>query len=412
MLFRPQARKTNLIIGVIPEGPIAFDGEFYRYSKGERLYLDTLSKDFEELHLLTLVLQKGDSSYETCLHSRFKSDNLYVYEMPRPQHQNLSIFGKIVHFFKIFLFLILHVRKVDILYVFLPGYPAALGWLACKLFGIPHIVYGADDWDTASESMFKWPKYKNTIFYNFYKRLNLFFEKKIVRTALFSVVAGGQLKAKYEMIGCETFHTSPRMTLTKKDIFEREDTCEGHEINLVHVGALIHDKSQHTLIESFNKSYLKNNSLRLKIIGEGPLRNQLENQVNSLNLDTVVDFIGYVEREEELYSYLKSSDIFVLTSVTEGFPRVLYEAMAHNLPVISTKVGGIPYLLKDRYDAMLCDVNDVSGISKAIDTIVFEKNLRVQIISNARDTMEQIFARSDPHQIHKLVHRKISNNKH
>ena len=152
--------------------------------------------------------------------------------------------------------------------------------------------------------------------------------------------------------------------------------------------------------------------MRLTVIGEGPLRDDLEQQVKSLNLEQVVDFVGYVEREKELYGYLRNSDIFVLTSVTEGFPRVLYEAMTHRLPIISTKVGGIPYFLEDQKDAILCDINDVCALSAAIDRVISEKILRMRLISNANVKMEQVFERSNPHQIFELLKSRISNKRH
>ena len=313
------SKTKEMIIGVVPEGPIAYDGVDYRYSKGERLYLDKLSENFKALDLLSLVLVEGDNAYETCLHSSFSSDLLHIYELPRQKSKKPSILSKVFHLLKIFLFFCKRIPKVDIVYIFLPSYPGAMAWVVAKIFKKNHIVYGADDWVTASESMFKWENYKGTRFYKTYVKLNSLLEKYIVKTAIFSVVAGGQLKQKYEMFGCQTFHTSPRMTLSKKDIFERVDTFQGKSRNIIHVGALIHDKAQHILLKVFSECYKRDNTLTLTIIGDGPLRSTLESQAHKLGIGLAVDFVGYVEKEKDLYKYLKSADAFLLTSVTEGF---------------------------------------------------------------------------------------------
>ena len=89
--LRQKTCTKEMVIGVIPEGPIAFDGSDYRYSKGEWLYLDKLSANFKALDLLTLVLVKGDNAYETCLHSAFQSDSLHVHELPRISKAKISL---------------------------------------------------------------------------------------------------------------------------------------------------------------------------------------------------------------------------------------------------------------------------------------------------------------------------------
>ena len=402
-----QKPTKEMVIGVIPEGPIAFDGSDYRYSKGERLYLDKLSANFKALDLLTLVLVKGDNAYETCLHSAFQSDSLHVHELPRPKSKNLSVLGKAMHLLKILWFLFRRIPKVDVVYLFLPSYPGAMGWLVAKIFRKPHIVYGADDWVTASESMFKWPQYKETRFYRAYIKLNQFFEWAIVRTALFGVVAGGQLKSKYEAIGCDTYHTSPRMTLSREDMFERDLNDTKELFKVIHVGALIHDKAQHIMLDVFANVSKTYENMRLIIIGDGPLRLELTAQAESLGIAEQVSFVGYVEKEEILYDYLKQADAFLLTSVTEGFPRVLYEAMAHNVPIVTTDVGGIPYLLTDKQDALICPTGDNLALSQALGLLVENLDLRKKLTRNACKTMQLVFDRSDPNQIASILQKMI-----
>ena len=189
----------------------------------------------------------------------------------------------------------------------------------------------------------------------------------------------------------------------KKDIYERTDTCGREIIELVNVGGLIHDKAQHQLLESFALAVKKEDRLRLKIIGEGPEREKLVILANRLGIIGRVEFTGYIESETVLYNHLKSADIFVLSSITEGFPRVLYEAMCMRLPIITTKVGGIPNLMVHKENALLVDYGKNEDFADAICLMISDNELRRRIISNASNTLDQVFNRMDGGQISKLV---------
>ncbi len=392
---------------ILPDGPISQEAGLYKYSKGERLYIDNLAKDFKEVQIATFVLREGDEFYESNLHSSFTSPNIRVIELPGSITKNPSVIQKAFQFLKVFFIIAKVTKKVDLSYLFLPSYPSAFGFLSSNFFGKPHIVYGADDWVAASESMFRWKKNRSSLFYRAYAALNKKMEISIVRSALFGVAAGGQLIEKYRNLGCTTYPTTPRMTLTRSDIVNRVDTCTGDVIQLINVGGLIHDKAQHQLLEAFSLAVKKENRLRLKIIGEGPERNLLMSLANTLGVADRVEFTGYIESEALLYSHLKSADIFVLSSVTEGFPRVLYEAMCMRLPIISTRVGGIPYLMTDRENALLVNCGENNDLADAIHTMISNNELRQMIIMKASKTLDNVFDYMDGGQISKLVTRHL-----
>ena len=397
----------DMIIALMPEGPIAFDGSQYRYSKGERLYLDNLASHFRQLLLVCFVLREGDEAYETCLHSPFQAENLTVIELPRGRSGQAGVLGKAIQFAKVFFLLLKIVPKADLLYLFLPSYPSAMGWLAAKINRKPHIVYGADDWVQASASMFKWESLRGGMFYRLYAWLNRKMERAIVRSARFGVAAGGQLRDKYTEFGCPTYDTTPRMTLTRDDIFEREDSCQNETITLINVGALIHDKAQHVLIEAFALAAKKDERLRLMIVGDGPRRDELKRLAEKLDVLGKIKFTGYVEEEAKLYALLRAADIFVLSSVTEGFPRVLYESMTMRLPIVTTNVGGIPNLLKDRVNARVVAANDVPALATAIIDVASDEVLRKAMIRAASTTMDGVFERMNPAQIAMLIRQHL-----
>ncbi len=394
---------SRLSLILLPDGPVAHDGTCYRYSKGERLYLDNLAKDFKKIYIASFVIREGEEFYESLIHSKFQSNNIEIVELPKFSTDKPSIFMKLMQFVLVFKKILLLSRKVDAGYLFLPSYPAATAWLSLILWRKPYFIYGADDWVQASDSMFKWNRKKHFIFYKFYKNFNIYIEKFIVRYALFGVAAGGQLIEKYKNYKCPTYPTSPRMTLSSNDIFEREDTCINEQITLINVGSLINDKAQDMLIKSFAEVCNIYKDIRLKIVGEGPLRSQLVSLTRDLDIEENVIFCGYIEDEKLLYKQLSSSDIFVLSSVTEGFPRVLYEAMCMRLPIVTTNVGGISYLLKDMENALIVESQDIDAMTKAIITMIENSNLRRDIIKSANQTIDTVFKRMDGSQISKLL---------
>jgi glycosyltransferase involved in cell wall biosynthesis len=386
---------------VFPEGPVGFDGTSYRYSKGERVYLDRLAKTFREVVVVTQVLREGDPYYESVLHSAFESPNLRVVELPRCR-KGVGVLAKGVHFGMVFIALARQALAGDLFYLFLPSYPSALAWVWARLLRKPHIVYGADDWVQASPGMFKWPHLLKSRFYRVYCSLNQRMERAIVSTALFAVAAGGQLVEKYKTFGIPAQQTTPRMVISEQDIFPRTDTCGGECIRLINVGSLNHDKAQHLLIEAYAALVPHHPRLRLTIAGSGERMDELAALTHRLGVSDLVEFTGYIENTEKLYDIYRKSDIFVLSSVSEGFPRVLYEAMTLGLPIITTLCGGIGHLIEDGVNGRVVPIGSSSAIGTAVDEVIRDSQLRRMLIVNGTSTMRRLFGSFDHQQIARL----------
>ena len=87
--------------------------------------------------------------------------------------------------------------------------------------------------------------------------------------------------------------------------------------------------------------------VRLLIIGDGPLRSQLESQVNKLGIKDRVHFVGWLKSFEAVIGAIQTAEIFVMNSLSEVGPRSALEAMACGMPVISTRVGVMPEVIED-----------------------------------------------------------------
>lgn len=115
---------------------------------------------------------------------------------------------------------------------------------------------------------------------------------------------------------------------------------------LVYVAMMAQNYKGHDdLIRAFAKARASGADIRLKLIGDGPLRPKIEEMAKEAGIGGYVSFSGKVAHGQAMIQELDSSDLFVMTSRAEGLPRAMVEAMARGLPVISTGVGGVPELI-------------------------------------------------------------------
>lgn len=125
------------------------------------------------------------------------------------------------------------------------------------------------------------------------------------------------------------------------------------------------------------------NNYKLLIAGAGGLFYELRSLADELRLTKRVLFLGNIEHSE-LPQYLHISDVFVRPSLSEGMGNSFIEAMAADVPVIATKVGGIIDFLKDGETGLYCGIHDPRGISEKITLLIKDDTLRERIIKNAK----------------------------
>ncbi|MBV9744296.1 MAG: glycosyltransferase [Acidobacteriia bacterium] len=108
-------------------------------------------------------------------------------------------------------------------------------------------------------------------------------------------------------------------------------------------GRLVPVKDHQTLLVAFSRVHSQYPSSRLEILGDGELRGQLEHLASSLGLSNAVRFHGW---SNDIARFLSRIDTFVLSSLSEGLPMAVLEAMAAGLPIVSTAVGGVPEIIE------------------------------------------------------------------
>lgn len=133
-------------------------------------------------------------------------------------------------------------------------------------------------------------------------------------------------------------------------------------------------KDQITLIQALG--LLKNKNFVMEFIGSGPTLEFCKEEVNKLGLANKIKFLG---QQRNVKDFLNNSDIFVLSTNYEGFPLTILEAMRAKLPVIATNVGGNNESIMGEKTGFLTKKNDVQDLSRALSTLIDDKNLAVEM---------------------------------
>lgn len=115
---------------------------------------------------------------------------------------------------------------------------------------------------------------------------------------------------------------------------------------------------------------------------------QVKNDVKASGLENIIFFTGHRTDLLDIYS---SFDIFLMTSLTEGLPNTMLEAMAMEVPVVSTAVGGVPELIVTQETGLLCPVGDVSALSTAVSSLITDPHYRKKMAQKSRKRVESKF---------------------
>lgn len=155
-----------------------------------------------------------------------------------------------------------------------------------------------------------------------------------------------------------------------------------HNNKIISIGRLNEQKNQSLLIKSFADLIKDYPSLQLVIFGEGPLREQLERQIEELGISNHVSLPGY---SEDIVHELESCYMFVLSSNWEGIPNSLLEAMCVGVPCIATDCdgGGAKLLIENYHNGILIPKNNKEVLTESIKQLISNDDLYHLLSDNA-----------------------------
>jgi glycosyltransferase involved in cell wall biosynthesis len=142
---------------------------------------------------------------------------------------------------------------------------------------------------------------------------------------------------------------------------------------LVFIGRIEQDKNPLLLPVILKKIQEKGFDIRLKIVGNGPLKENVIEKINQLNLEKIVDFYGWVKDKEKIFEILDESNVLLLPSIAgEGTPLVFFEAFSRGLPIISTKFPGADEVIIDGINGYLVNYStDENIVNQFVEKIEF-----------------------------------------
>lgn len=161
------------------------------------------------------------------------------------------------------------------------------------------------------------------------------------------------------------------------------------------VARLEEQKGHHILIAAAHEVIREMPNVRFVIVGDGHLREGLERQRNQLGLQGKVVFTGILR---DIPGVLATLDLIVFSSLWEGLPVALLEAMSMKKPIVSTAVGGIPNVIITGQNGLLVDKDNVMDLAQGIIKVLKDQSLAEQMAEAARKTIEERYSAEAMHQ--------------
>lgn len=187
-----------------------------------------------------------------------------------------------------------------------------------------------------------------------------------------------KLKLLYNDINLERFNP---VDLIKKDEIRKELSLPLDKLIILVVHRLSPvRKTDYYLPYIINKKVFDNKNAQIIVIGEGPEKEGLLNEVKSKNYEKYIKFIG-AKPNSDIEKYYRAANIFLNPSYTEGFPRVIIEAMASGLPVVSTDAGGTRDLFESLQNDFVSAKEDRDKLKENLTYLLNNYNLKDNLVA-------------------------------
>ena len=321
-----------------------------------------LAERNHEVHVIT-TLDKGlpkESTEEGFYVHRFKTSKIPILRTVSYYMKSLFVVKKINPD-------IVHVQTIFL---------ALSGLLIKKFLHKPYVVYGR-----GSDVYLSW-RFKNLI------------SKPILKNADAIIALTEDMKRGIQKIWDRDAFVVPngidldRFENLSREEFRKRLKIEEAEKIIIFVGGLRPVKGVKYLIEAMKIIIDKNRNTKLFIVGDGEEREYLENLVRNLNLEKHINFIGQVPNEE-VREYMAASNVFILPSLSEGFPVTVVEAMASGLPIVATNVRGLPEIVKDGENGFLVEPKNLEEIADKVLLLLKNEELRKRISKRNKEEVKK-----------------------
>jgi sugar transferase (PEP-CTERM/EpsH1 system associated) len=308
---------------------------------------------------------------------RIRRDDVQIFSMHKKFGRDFGVYGKLYKLFRRIRPDVVHSRNLTALDSLLPA----------TLSGVPvriHGEHGRDQFDTEGKnSKYRWLRRLHRPMVSHYVALSKDLERYL-REAI--GVPQERITQIYNGVDIDLFHPSPA---GREAIGPYSDP--GHFV-VGTVGRMQPVKDQLTLVRAMIELWRSDQSarerLRLALVGDGPLRAEIE---GLLRRENSTDYTWLAGARDDVPRIMRGFDLFVLPSLAEGVSNTLLEAMASGLPVVATRVGGNPELMEEGRSGMLAPPADPHAMAAAIHEYYLNRDMARRQGALAREIARRRF---------------------
>jgi glycosyltransferase involved in cell wall biosynthesis len=276
--------------------------------------------------------------------------------------------------------------EIGLIHAHFANTPAAVAWFASAMTGIPFSVttHAKDLYLTtrgALRAVMRDAKFVATC-----TRYNADYLKTVVANG-----DHGKIHVVYHGVALRRFGMRAQAAATSE---------EGRPPLILSVGRLVPKKGFSDLLAACRILQQDGIGFRCVIVGEGPLRARLQEEIALHRLVGVVELVGSLTHADLIKLYAQA-DVFALTprivsnGDRDGIPNVIAEAMATGVPVLSTSISGIPELVRNDYSGLLVPPGSPSAIAAALKKLLGDELVRERLAREGRNKVEQCFDGSE-----------------
>lgn len=271
---------------------------------------------------------------------------------------------KIFSYIRAYIYGIYLLTKYDALYIFYPNNFKFLGFVA-KIFGKK---------------------------LGFYIRgevgINSGVSKALYRKADIALTVSPAFTKLVTDCGGKSDTIRPMISFSEKDIVRDREYKTKSVYKILFLARMEFEKGIRELISAVGM--LKDagiTNFHLEMVGHGNHSGEIERMCSESGLEDLVTFHGNQSGKDKIRDFFFQSDIYILPTYNEGFPRTLYEAMAYGTPIVTTLVGGIPYLMKNNVNCLAIQPQSAESIYETLRSVIKNYEQVIPIAENATNTI-------------------------
>ncbi len=263
------------------------------------------------------------------------------------------------------------VRKSGFCYIYLPGHVGLGACIQCLLLRRPYGIYLRGEWSLFTPRTLQWV------------------HSLVFRNAQFVLCTGVGLTKETARLNPRCECVVPMSSLLLKKPPSGPARSGTRASRVLFVGELVREKGVYELLDALALIEGREaGTASLSVVGVGPERASLERYVEQRGIAARVRFHGFIDDADRMAELYSTHDIFCLPTYTEGFPRVLYEAMSHGLPVVTTHVGQIGTVVRDNVNGLFVEVRSAEDVAEKITALIHDPLLRRRLGEGGGATME------------------------